>query len=158
MTEAGAKHGGITWPPVIYLAAIAAGGGLGFAFPLPWIGDLLGEVLFAIGWLLVLATAALWFAAIRAMMRAKTTLNPAGVPDHLLTGGPFSVTRNPIYLANTLLVIGIGLVLGNAWLLLCALAAAFLTQKLVIEREERTLATKFGKKYRDYAQKVRRWI
>lgn len=158
MTDARAKQGGIPWPPIIYFLAIVVGVALGFAFPLPWIGDLLGDMLFAIGWLLVLATAALWFTAIRAMLRAKTTLNPAGVPDHLLTGGPFSVTRNPIYLANTVLVIGIGLVSGNAWLLLCALAAAFLTQKFVIEREERTLAAKFGKRYRDYAQRVRRWI
>ena len=46
------------------------------------------------------------------MMRAKTTMNPNGVPDHLVTTGPFGVTRNPIYLANTLLMIGVALFSG----------------------------------------------
>jgi len=149
---------GIPWPPLIYLAAIVIGIVLGLLYPLPWIGDLLGDILFAAGWVAVLAVVALWFTAIRAMIRAKTTLNPTGVPDHLLTSGPFAVTRNPIYLANTLLLIGLAFITGNAWLLPLAFIAAFITQKLVVEREEKVLAMKFGKKYRDYSKTVRRWI
>ena len=158
MTEIGARPGRIPWPPLIYIAAIAVSIALGLLYPLPWIGDVLGDILFAIGWLALLATAALWFTSIRAMVRARTTLNPNGVPEHLVVSGPFSTTRNPIYLANTLLMIGIGLVAGSIWFLLLAFVAAFLTQKLCIEREERVLAAKFGKKYRDYAKRVRRWI
>ena len=72
--------------------------------------------------------------------------------------GPFAVSRNPIYLANTLLMIGVALISGIVWFLLLAIIAAFATQKMAIEGEEKVLATKFGKKYRDYAKKVRRWI
>ena len=72
--------------------------------------------------------------------------------------GPFSFTRNPLYLANTTLVLGIGLVLGIAWFLLLAVLAAFTVQKLAIEREERHLQPRFGKTYVDYAERVRRWI
>ncbi len=43
-------------------------------------------------------------------------------------------------------------------LLPLAFIAAFITQKLVVEREEKVLAMKFGKKYRDYSKTVRRWI
>ena len=153
-----AKSGLIPWPPLIYCAAIAISIVLGFLYPLPWIGDLLGDLLFAAGFVVLFAVAALWFTAIRTMVRARTTMNPNGVPEHLVTSGPFGVTRNPMYLANTLLLIGAAFVSGIVWFLPLALIAAFATQKVAIESEEKVLAAKFGKKYRDYAKRVRRWI
>jgi protein-S-isoprenylcysteine O-methyltransferase Ste14 len=75
-----------------------------------------------------------------------------------VSGGPFSFSRNPIYLANTMLTFGIGLIAGSVWFILLGLVAAFATQKLAIEREEKHLDARFGKKYRDYRKKVRRWI
>lgn len=158
MTEAQAKSGFMPWPPLIYLAAIVVATVLGLLYPLPWIGGLLADLLFIIGLLILLAVVALWIAATRAMIKAGTTLNPNGMPAHLLTAGPFSLSRNPIYLANTLLLIGIGLAGGMAWFVLMAFAASFAVSKLAIEREEKILFTRFGKKYRDYAKKVRRWI
>ncbi|MHA6684739.1 methyltransferase family protein [Mesorhizobium sp. A556] len=158
MTQNHGNAGFVPWPPLIYLGAIAASIGLGLLYPLPWIGGVLEDLLFAVGWLVLLAVLALWFSAIRTMIRAKTTLNPNGTPEHLITTGPFSVSRNPIYLANTLLLIGIGLVGGMAWFLLLAFAAAFATSRLTIRREEQILADKFGKRYREYAKRVRRWV
>ncbi|TIM25994.1 MAG: isoprenylcysteine carboxylmethyltransferase family protein, partial [Mesorhizobium sp.] len=109
------KPGFIPWPPLIYLAAIAVSIALGLLYPLPWIGGLLGDILFAAGWVALFGVVALWFTAIRTMIRAKTTLHPNAVPDHLVTSGPFAVSRNPIYLANTLLMIGVALISGNVW-------------------------------------------
>ncbi|GAA0003788.1 MULTISPECIES: methyltransferase family protein [Bradyrhizobium] len=68
-----------------------------------------------------------------------------------------SAARNPLYLAGTILVLGIGLVSGIAWFLLLAVLAAFAVQKLAIEREERHLQARFGRTYADYAGRVRRW-
>ncbi|TIN03202.1 MAG: isoprenylcysteine carboxylmethyltransferase family protein [Mesorhizobium sp.] len=158
MTENQPKPGLIPWPPLIYTAAIAISIALGLLYPQPWIGDLLGDILFATGWVALFAVAALWVTAIRAMVRAKTTLNPNAVPDHLVTTGPFGITRNPMYLANTLLLIGVAFVSGIVWFLPLAFIAAYATQKMAIEGEEKVLAAKFGKKYRDYAKRVRRWI
>jgi protein-S-isoprenylcysteine O-methyltransferase Ste14 len=75
-----------------------------------------------------------------------------------VTDGPFSLTRNPLYLAGTMLVLGIGLVSGIAWFLLLAILAAFTVQKVTIEREERHLQARFGETYLDYSRRVRRWI
>ncbi|MBZ9895324.1 MULTISPECIES: isoprenylcysteine carboxylmethyltransferase family protein [unclassified Mesorhizobium] len=158
MTETPPKPGLIPWPPLIYIAAIAISIALGLLFPLPWIGDLLGDLLYAAGWVALFGVAALWFTAIRTMTRAKTTLNPNAVPDHLVTTGPFGVTRNPMYLANTLLLIGVAFISGIVWFLPLAFVAAFVTQKVAVEKEEKMLSAKFGKKYRDYAKRVRRWI
>ncbi|TGQ50808.1 isoprenylcysteine carboxylmethyltransferase family protein [Mesorhizobium sp. M1C.F.Ca.ET.193.01.1.1] len=158
MTGTQPKHGIIPWPPVIYVVAIILSVVLGMLYPLPWIGDIFGDILVGAGWVALFGVAALWVTAIRTMVRAKTTLNPNAEPDHLVTSGPFGITRNPMYLANTMLLIGVSFITGIAWFLLFAFLAAFATQKLAIEKEEKMLAAKFGKKYRDYAKRVRRWI
>src|SRR5690606_37344512 len=115
-------------------------------------------LLFAIGWVVAAGAVAMEAAAMRAMMRARTTIRPDRPPDHLVTSGPFSFTRNPIYLGNTMLMIGIGLISGILWFPILALVAAFATRKLAIEREEKLLAARFGKAFRDYSRRVRRWI
>ena len=158
MTDIQTRPNRLPWPPIIYLVAIAVSIALGLLFPLPWISAPLSDILFAAGWLLVAAMVALDFSAMRTMARAKTTIMPNRASEHLVTTGAFSLTRNPIYLGNTLLMIGIGLITGIAWFLPLAFVAAFLTQKLAIEREEKHLEARFGKRYRDYAKRVRRWI
>ena len=47
----------------------------------------------------------------RTMSRHRTTILPHRGSAHLVTDGPFSFTRNPIYLGNTMLTLGIGLLL-----------------------------------------------
>ncbi|HEY5819424.1 MAG TPA: isoprenylcysteine carboxylmethyltransferase family protein [Mesorhizobium sp.] len=156
MTDAAPSR--LPWPPIIYLVAIAAGIVLNLLYPLPWITRPLSDLLVAGGWLLVAAAIAIHIAAFRALVRGKTTIMPNRPSEHLVTSGPFSFTRNPIYLANTLLMLGIGLIVGSIWFLILGLVAAFTTQKLAIEGEEKHLAARFGKRYRDYAKRVRRWV
>lgn len=158
MSDIEVRPNRLPWPPLIYLAAIAISIVLHFLAPLPWIGPPLSDILFAAGWLLVAGVVAIDFSAMRTMQRAKTTIMPHRGSEHLVTGGPFSFTRNPIYLANTMLVVGIGLITGIVWFFPAAIVAAFLTQKLAIEREEKHLESRFGKRYRDYAKRVRRWV
>jgi protein-S-isoprenylcysteine O-methyltransferase Ste14 len=158
MTDIQTRPNRLPWPPIIYLVAIAISIALGLLYPLPWISAPLSDILFAAGWLLVAAMVALDFSAMRTMARAKTTIRPDKASEHLVTTGAFSFTRNPIYLGNTLLMIGVGLITGIVWFLPLAIIAAFATQKLAIEREERHLEARFGKRYRDYAKRVRRWI
>jgi protein-S-isoprenylcysteine O-methyltransferase Ste14 len=158
MNDVTARPNSLPWPPIIYLAAIAVSALLNAFFPLPWFGQPLLDVLFATGWLMIAAFLALNISAIRVMRRAGTSVRPDRGTDHLVTEGPFCFTRNPLYLAGTTLVLGIGLVSGIAWFLLLAILAAFAVQKLAIEREERHLQARFGKTYVDYAERVRRWI
>ena len=46
----------------------------------------------------------------------------------------------------------------HLWLVMLAFVAAFITQKLAIEREEKHLAAKFGAAWNNYAGRVRRWL
>lgn len=158
MNDASTRPNTVPWPPIVYVCAVAAAMIAHWLWPLPWVPGTLAEFLFAIGCLVIVGALAMDFAAMRAMSRAKTTIMPNRASDHLVTSGPFGFTRNPIYLGNTMLMIGLGLISGILWFLLLAPVAAFATQKLAVEREERHLEARFGKRYRDYAKKVRRWI
>lgn len=144
------------WPPMLYGGAILAalllernvlatshGGGFALA--------VLGGLAIAAGLTLELGTA--W-----TIRRAKTTIMPHRAASHLVTWGPFRISRNPIYLGNTFLLVGLGLVFDNLWLVGLAFVAAAATQKLAIEREERHLARKFGAEWEAYAGRVRRWV
>ena len=146
------------WPPVIYLSAIVIAAMLGIFYPLPWIGPPLSDLLFAIGWLLIAGFVFIDLQAMRTLHRAGTAILPTRGADTLVTSGPFSFSRNPIYLGNSMLTAGIGLVAGNAWFFAALIVACFLTQKLAIEPEEKHLGLRFGKKYRDYQKRVRRWF
>lgn len=158
MTDTATRPNRIPWPPMIYVAAILASVALAFIQPLPWVGSPLSDILFAAGWVIVVGSLAMDLSAMRTLARHKTTIMPHRSAEHLVSEGPYAFTRNPIYLGNTMLMIGVGLISGIAWFLLLAFVAAFATQKLAIEREERHLDLRFGKRYRDYRKKVRRWI
>ncbi|WP_432288110.1 isoprenylcysteine carboxylmethyltransferase family protein [Aminobacter sp. BA135] len=158
MTNPNAAPSKVPWPPILYLAAIVVAAVLGLLYPLPWITEPLSDLLFAAGWLAVAGVVAIYYSAMQTMKRAKTTIRPDRPSEHLVTSGAFSFTRNPIYFANTLLMIAIGLITANVWFLALALIAAFATQKLAIVPEEKHLQARFGKRYIDYAKKVRRWI
>lgn len=158
MSEHSAPPSRLPWPPLIYVAAVALAIVLQWLWPLPWIGPPLADLLFALGWLMVLAALALDFGAMRTMRKAQTTILPHRAADHLVTGGPFALSRNPIYLGNTTLMVAVGFIAGSLWFVLLAPVAAILTTFLAIRPEERHLAERFGKRYRDYQKKVRRWI
>ena len=76
----------------------------------------------------------------------------------LVASGPFAISRNPIYLANGLLLLGLGGLFDNAWFFVAAPVAAFATDRLAIRREERHLTALFGPAWSAYADRVDRWF
>ena len=139
------------FPPAIHLVAIAIGFLLQWAVPIRISGMRIpGFVLLAIALGLIVWTAIL-------MSRAGTTPNPTRPTTALLIGGPFRFTRNPMYLAWELIVVGVGLAANAPWVMVMAVPAALLTRRLVIDKEERYLENKFGAEYLDYKSRVRRW-
>ena len=86
-----------------------------------------------------------------------------GVPEtrqesqSLVTGGIYTLSRNPIYSAVLLYLAGITLLLPGPFTVLC-LVGSFLLLRPVIAREEAFMETAFGDEFRLYKQRVRRWI
>jgi protein-S-isoprenylcysteine O-methyltransferase Ste14 len=76
----------------------------------------------------------------------------------LVTVGPFRYSRNPIYMALTLLDVGVALLINALWILLLVIPAVLVLRYGVIAREEAYLTRKFGDAYRQYTTQVRRWF
>lgn len=158
MRDPAERPNSIPWPPLLYAGAAAVALLLHWVMPLPWPDGPLQIVLAAIGLCLACGAIALDITAAIAFRRHRTTILPHRGASRLITEGPFSKSRNPIYVANTLLVFGAGLLFGIPWLLIAALLAAIATQKLAIEREERHLAARFGADWQAYASRTPRWL
>jgi protein-S-isoprenylcysteine O-methyltransferase Ste14 len=148
----------IPWPPIIYLAAVLVGLLLSVNVPLPWFEGLFARALQGLGVILGLGALLMDVVAVNVFRSHQTTILPHRGASRLITTGPFAWSRNPIYVGNTVLVVAAGLCFGKAWLILLAPVAAFITQKLAIEREEKHLSQLFGAAWETYARRVRRWL
>jgi protein-S-isoprenylcysteine O-methyltransferase Ste14 len=156
MTGSTPDHPGVVAPPpLIYAGALAIGLVVHRFFPVkifPGAGArLLGRVCTALSGVLALS-------ALLEMRRAGTHVDPAQPATALVTGGPFRLTRNPLYLSLTLLYAGIALLVNSLWALVSLPGALIMIRYGVIAREERYLERNFGEQYLNYKAKVRRWM
>lgn len=78
-------------------------------------------------------------------------------PDTLVTSGAFSISRNPIYVAFFLVLLGIFLAIPS-WVFLIYLVAATWLFNRQIKLEEESLRKVYGDEYRKYCKKVRRYL
>ncbi len=125
------KPGVIAPPPLIFLPCLLIGVAIDFV-PLIW--------------------------AVRHFRKQETSFDVRKPASRLITSGPFRWSRNPIYLAMSMLVFGIAVAMGSIWVLLSLVPALIIMHYGVIIREEAYLERKFGEDYVDYKSNVRRWI
>ena len=92
------------------------------------------------------------------MEGAGTNVNPSLPTTVLVVDGPFQFSRNPMYLARTLLYLGLGLLANALCVFVALLPLLVVMHHGVIKREERYLEGKFGDAYRQYRAAVRRWL
>lgn len=90
--------------------------------------------------------------------RSKTPISPLLPTRRLVISGPYRFSRNPDYLGQTLVYVGIGLALNSAWPLIALVPALLILRYAVIAKEERYLHRLFGAEYDDYCRRVRRWL
>jgi protein-S-isoprenylcysteine O-methyltransferase Ste14 len=79
---------------------------------------------------------------------------------HLVTEGPFSYVRNPLYVGNIMMYVGVG-IMSNALMpyLQIVSFAYFVTQyQLIVSREEEHLRDVFAEEYQKYFENVPRFI
>ncbi len=113
-----------------------------------------------VGVLLMLAGLGLNIASVMAVRKAKTTLNPLRpeTASTLLSGGLFGVSRNPIYLALLIVLLGWAVYLSSPFALIGPVIFVLYMNRFQIVPEERALASLFGDSYARYKSNVRRWI
>jgi protein-S-isoprenylcysteine O-methyltransferase Ste14 len=145
----------IASPPVILVVVLALGFILDWLWPASFLPDGWGLPL---GLIVIYVAVNLKLFAVREMVRVKTALDVRKPATDIATSGPFSVSRNPIYIGIVLLNTGVACIANSLWIFLLSAALAAILQKGVIEPEEAYLEQKFGDKYLRYKAKVRRWI
>lgn len=142
-------------PPILLLVAIGVSYGVSLMFPALQLNveifQLLGFISIAIGiWLFV------WAGTL--LQTHKTTLDPRGKPKKLVTHGPYGFTRNPIYLGFLLISVGTALLFANVLAFVGPLIFFAFASTFIIPFEESMLTRVFGKSYKSYTGKTRRWI
>ena len=75
-----------------------------------------------------------------------------------MQSGPFSYSRNPIYLSMASIQFGLELAFQSLWIIAMILPAVLVIRYGVIARKERYMEKKFGEEYRQYMEFVRKWI
>jgi protein-S-isoprenylcysteine O-methyltransferase Ste14 len=146
---------GLVRPPLVYLISLVVGALIQLAAPLPFVPRTLAMPLGAS--LVVVAIGLFSFSV--AKFRAAGTPVPARKPTTtIVRTGPYRFSRNPIYLAFSVLQLGIAIWVNSLWLLATLVAALALIHYVVIRREEQYLERRFGAQYVDYKASVRRWL
>jgi len=144
-------------PPLFYILIFIAGVFIQKKIPLndtlfksPAI-NILGIVFFII---------ALFFSvrSLRQFFKSKNTLILIKPASSLQTDGVYSLSRNPMYVGLTILYLAVTCFLGNWWNIILLPLLLLIVQEYIIKREEKYLDRQFGRQYKGYKLKVRRWL
>lgn len=143
-------------PPVWLLAFILLGWAqaryrpLGLSLDHPVTGLLAGLL---VGGGVVLAALAL-----TELRRQHTTVHPHGEPARLVRSGIYTRSRNPIYLADVLILAGLLLWFDAVLSLVLVPVFVWVIEKRFIIPEENRLRRQFRADYARYERDVRRWL
>lgn len=156
MTETAKDNPGvIAPPPLIYLGFLALGFGLDYFWPIAVLPD---RVQYFVGAALMVLATAILVSSFRQFQKAGTNVVPYKPTLAIISAGPYRYSRNPMYLALSLLYAGIGVAADNLWILVLLVPLLVVVGTGVIAREERYLEAKFGEAYLGYKAGVRRWL
>lgn len=100
--------------------------------------------------------------AVRAMVIGLAYIKRGGVnkkvhADDLVISGIFAHCRNPLYLGNLLIVLGLLIVHNNFWVYVLGLSFFLVSYSAIVMAEETYLQNKFGDLYTAYCEKTGRW-
>jgi len=146
---------GMVRPPLVYLCSFVLGLLLHLVWPARLVPRAVGVPL---GVTAVLAAVALFLYAVRTFRTAGTPVPGNRPTTTIVRTGPYRWSRNPIYLAFSLLQVGVAFWVDSLWLLVTLIPAVALMSFVVIPREEHYLETRFPSDYLAYTASVRRWL
>jgi protein-S-isoprenylcysteine O-methyltransferase Ste14 len=145
---------GLLRPPLVLLAVIALGMVLNWIWPRRFIP----AALVLAGPVIIIAAVILFVLSVREFRAIGTSVRGNERTTTIVRTGPYRFSRNPIYLAFLLFILGLAVSLNNVWLLLALAAFASFISIIVIPREEQFLERNFQPEYSEYNATVRRWL
>ncbi|MEM7545018.1 MAG: isoprenylcysteine carboxylmethyltransferase family protein [Pseudomonadota bacterium] len=145
----------IDLPPVWLIAAMAVMWVLAEIVPFPDMDILRGQTL---GRALIAVAIAIMIWAAITMRRHRTTIVPHLQPSALVTDGPFRFSRNPIYAADVLILIGWAVSLGALVPLIIIPVFVKVIEIRFILPEEARLTAGFGDTFVEWCKVTGRWF
>jgi protein-S-isoprenylcysteine O-methyltransferase Ste14 len=112
----------------------------------------------ALGLLVALAGQALRFYTLGQVQDGTSGQGAVLEARALNTRGPYAHVRNPLYLGNLGLCIGLMMLAHDGWVLALGLAFFFGEYHFIIRAEEAFLREQFGERFTAYCGVVRRWV
>jgi protein-S-isoprenylcysteine O-methyltransferase Ste14 len=149
------RPGVIAMPPLLYGGAFVVVVAARLVSPMPittW------AIALPTGLALSVAAIAIARWGRKTMQAAGTNINPGLPATTVVRSGPFRYSRNPLYVALTLLYLGLTLAVNTWWGLVVLIPLLVTMHVGVVVREERYLDRKFGDSYRQYCSSVRRYV
>jgi protein-S-isoprenylcysteine O-methyltransferase Ste14 len=143
-------------PPIILLLSVGLTYVCSRYLPLMAIPHMIGNLYLYLGALGVLVS----LAGIWEFRKAKTTIDPT-TPEkasQLVSGGIYSLTRNPMYLGMSLIILAAIFKMGDLSSVFGLIFFVFYITTFQIEPEERIIESIFTEEYIEYKKRVRRWI
>ncbi len=143
-------------PPVLLLGSLVGGPLLGRVFPVPLVPG--NDTAHALGMSFQIVALGLFFWSVSTFRGYGEKVMPEVETETLVQTGPYRYSRNPIYVAMAMLIIGAGLWTHNAWHLALLCLCIPILHGGVVLREEAYLLEKLGPEYRDYCERVNRYL
>jgi protein-S-isoprenylcysteine O-methyltransferase Ste14 len=78
--------------------------------------------------------------------------------EELVTTGIFAHCRNPLYVGNILMIVGLGMMSNSKMFIFIFIPLFLFFYQAIVRAEENFLENKFGQSYREYMKNVNRWI
>ncbi|WP_299404000.1 isoprenylcysteine carboxylmethyltransferase family protein [uncultured Roseobacter sp.] len=143
-------------PPVwlVLCLALAWGQAQYYAFGL----SLAHPITFLLAGLFVGGGIVITVLAVMEFRRHKTTIIPHETPSALIQSGIFGRSRNPIYLADVLILAGLCLWWDAVLALVLVPLLVWVLEKRFIIPEENRMRREFRADFARYVQKTRRWV
>ncbi|MEW6442874.1 MAG: isoprenylcysteine carboxylmethyltransferase family protein [bacterium] len=78
--------------------------------------------------------------------------------DRLVVQGFYAHTRNPMYVGNFLITVGMGLIYGSVWVYVLVIPFFAFAYLSIVVAEETYLRARFGSEFEAYASRVNRFL
>ncbi|VAV95272.1 Putative protein-S-isoprenylcysteine methyltransferase [hydrothermal vent metagenome] len=122
-----------------------------------------GQVLFTgplklAGYFLIALGIFLPFWGARLFRQHETNIMPYNDPDNIVTKGPFSFSRNPMYLGMLLVLFGVAIIYATSLSFIFPVIYFVIANWYFIPFEEGRMLAAFGDEFTAYKARVRRWV
>jgi protein-S-isoprenylcysteine O-methyltransferase Ste14 len=111
-----------------------------------------------LGWLEIAGGLVIFAWSVVQFKSHKTSIIPRNVPQAFIARGPYKFSRNPIYLADAMIVLGFSFLSGSLIGILLVPIFMWVIRVRFIDGEEAGLKAAFPEEFEAFTQNTRRWL